>query len=201
MPLVIDEAFLPATLSASPMSDTEFAAFCAMHPDYFIEMTAEGEILIMPPNYTLTGVRNSKICFQLETWNATDQRGTCTDSSTGFVLPNGARRSPDAAWTLNQRIVEQHSGSYEGYWHLCPNFVIELKSNTDRIATLRLKMREWVGNGAELAWLIDPECRAVEIYRPGRDPETLVGVQSLAGEGSVEGFILDLQPVWVPLPF
>src|SRR5580704_12169371 len=100
MAFVIDDAFLPATLTAPPMTDEEFAAFCAGHPDLFFEMTAEGELIVMPPTYSLTGMSNSGIVGELYAWAKRDGRGCVTDSSTGFVLPNGARRSPDAAWTL-----------------------------------------------------------------------------------------------------
>lgn len=171
MTFVIDEAFLPATLTAPAMSDEQFAEFCAQYADYNIEMTADGEILIMPPNYSLTGMRNGKIGSQLEIWAARDERGGVTEASGGFVLPNGARRSPDAAWTLKSRILALDQKSLNGFWHLCPNFVIELRSQTDRLPVLQAKMREWIDNGAQLAWLIDPERRAVEVYRPGRDPE------------------------------
>src|SRR5580698_6287147 len=106
MAFVIDDAFLPATLTAHPMTDEEFAAFCAEHPDLFFEMTAEGELIVMPPTYSYTGARNNWISSQLGIWSRSDGRGIATDSSTGFVLPNGARRSPDAAWTLKSRIAQ-----------------------------------------------------------------------------------------------
>ena len=201
MPLLIDESFLPATLTAPPMTDEQFAAFCAEHSDYFIEMTADGELLIMPPNYSLTGMRNGKIGAQLENWAAKDQRGAVTDASGGFVLPNGARRSPDAAWTLKDRVLELPPASLNGFWPLCPEFVIELRSQSDRLPVLRAKMREWIGNGAQLGWLIDPERRTVEVYRQGRETQMLVDVLEVTGEGQVDGFVLDLRPVWDPLSF
>jgi Uma2 family endonuclease len=195
MSLVIDEVWLPATLTAPPMTDEQFAAFCAENPDYFIEMTAEGELLIMPPNFSLTGARNQKIGSRLEIWAERDGRGTVTDASSGFVLPNGARLAPDAAWTLNGRLPPD----LRGFWHLSPDFVIELRSDTDRLNKLRAKMREWIENGTQLGWLIDPERRVVEIYRPGQEPETLEGSDRIAGEGPVAGFDLDLRRVWEPI--
>src|SRR5438105_2273428 len=125
MALTIEEAFLPATLTAAPMSDDDFARFCADHPDYFIETTAEGEIIIMPPNYSLTGARNQEIGLQLGTWAKRDRRGIVTEASAGFVLPNGARRSPDAAWIAKSRLQSLDQMTLEGFWHLCPDFVIE----------------------------------------------------------------------------
>jgi Uma2 family endonuclease len=199
MAFLIDEAFLPATLTARPMTDQEFAAFCAEHPDLFFEMTAEGELIVMPPTYTLTGIRNTKILRQLEAWSEQDGRGVASGSSDGFVLPNGARRSPDAAWTSKENIQRLSSENLEGYWHLCPDFIIELKSKTDRLRVLREKMNEWIANGAQLAWLIDPETKTVEIFRPGRDVEVVTGADSVKGEGPVEWFTLELRSVWDPI--
>lgn len=199
MAFLIDEAFLPATLTAQPMTDEEFAEFCGEHPDLFFEMTADGELIVMPPTFTLVGVRNVKILSQLHDWAHRDARGTATSSSGGFVLPNGARRSPDAAWTSTGKIQQLSQKSLETYWHLCPDFIIELKSKTDRMRVLREKMLEWIANGAQLGWLIDPETKTVEVYRPNRDPELLDGVNFVKGEGLVGGFTLDLLPVWNPL--
>jgi Uma2 family endonuclease len=199
MPLVIDETWLPATLTIGPMTDDAFAEFCSEHPDLFFEMTAEGELIVMPPNFTLTGIRNGKIYFQLANWAERDGRGVVSGPSGGFVLPSGAKRSPDAAWTSKTRIGQLDPTTLERFWHLCPDFVIELLSHTDRLPVLRAKMREWIDNGAQLAWLIDPDRRAVEIYRPCADAETRPEAQSIEGEGPVAGFTLDLRPVWEPL--
>jgi Uma2 family endonuclease len=199
MALFIDDAFLPATLTAHPMTDEEFAAFCAKHPDLFFEMTAEGEIIVMPPTYSVTGARNAEISGPLRTWARKDGRGIVCDSSTGFVLPNGARRSPDAAWTLKSRIAQLDPASRKGFWHLCPDFVIELKSSTDRPRVIKNKMREYLANGAQLGWLIDPDRRSVAIYRPDGEAEMRLGLDSIAGEGPVAGFVLDLAFVWNPL--
>jgi Uma2 family endonuclease len=199
MAFVIDDAFLPATLTAHPMTDEEFAEFCAEHPDLFFEMTAEGEIIVMPPTYSLTGARNARISGQLYAWAEQDGRGFVTDSSTGFRLPNGARRSPAAAWTLKSRIAQLDPASRGTFWHLCPDFVIELRSSSDRPRILRDKMLEYLANGAQLGWLIDPDHRSVAIYRPDGPVETRTDIDSIAGEGPVDGFVLDLSFVWNPL--
>ena len=200
MAFVINDAFLPATLTAHPMSDEEFAAFCADHPDLCFEMTAEGELVVMPPTYSLTGVRNSRIGRQLDAWAEQDGRGLSSDSSTGFLLPSGARRSPDAAWTLKSRVAELDPASRDRFWHLCPDFVIELQSSTDRPRILHAKMQEWIANGAHLAWLIDPERKSLTIYRAGGEAvETRTNIDSIAGEDLMEGFVLDLRFVWNPL--
>ena len=199
MAFVIDDTFLPATLTAPPMTDDEFADFCAEHPDLFFEMTAEGELIVMPPTYSFTSTRNNRISRQLDVWAEQDGRGIATDSSGGFVLPNGARRSPDAAWTLKSRIAQLDPASRSGFWHLCPDFVIELKSSSDRPRKLAEKMREYLANGAQLGWLIDPDHRSVAIFRPDADVETRTDIDSIAGEGPVAGFVLDLSFVWNPL--
>jgi Uma2 family endonuclease len=122
-----------------------------------------------------------------------------TDSSGGVVLPNGARRSPDAAWTLKSRVQQMNPAEREGFWHLCPDFVIELRSPSDRPRAIREKMEEWIASGAALAWLIEPAERAGTVYRPGRDAGKLVETDSLAGEGPVQGFVLELPDVWDPM--
>ena len=200
MPFLIDAEYLPAILTSQPMTDEEFAELCSDHPDLFFEMSAEGELIVMPPNYSLTGMRHGKILNQLENWAEQDGRGGVTDAASGFRLPNGARRSPDAAWTLNSRIEQLSSNSFERYWHLCPDFVIEVRSKTDRLRNLREKMAEWIANGAQLAWMIDPGNRTVEIYRPNAAAaELLNNPESLQGEGPVEGFVLNLNRVWNPM--
>jgi Uma2 family endonuclease len=181
------------------MTDEEFAELCSEHPDLFFEMSAEGELIVALPPYSLTGIRQGKIFAQLNQWAEQDGRGIAGEASTAFVLPNGARRSPDAAWIRKERIRQLDAKMIERYWHLCPDFVIELRSQTDRLRTIREKMREWVENGAQLAWLIDPETRSVEIYRSTAEPELLTTPERLLGEGLVEGFLLQLAPIWDPL--
>ena len=199
MLLTIEESFLPATLTSGPMTDEQFAEFCAAYPDFMIEMTAEGDVVVMPPNYTLTGIRNGEIFGQLRDWAISDGRGIPSDPSTGFVLPSGARRSPDAAWTEKSRLATLDPASIERFWHLCPDFVIELKSHTDRLPVLRAKMREWIDNGAHLGWLIDVERKAVEIYHASGPAEVVVEASEVKGEGPVSGFTLELGRVWNPL--
>jgi len=199
MAFVIEDTHLPAVLTVGPMTDEAFAQLCAEHPDLNLETSAHGELLIMPVTYAWTGARNGEIISQLRNWARQDKRGVAFDSSTGWLLPNSARRSPDAAWIFKHRIKDLDPAAFSRYWPVGPDFVIELRSQTDRIRVLRDKMEEWLANGARLAWLIDPESRTVEIYRPGREAETVAGVATLAGEGPVEGFVLDLAPVWDPL--
>jgi Uma2 family endonuclease len=194
MSFAIDDAYLPATLNCQPMTDEEFMDFCQEHPDLNFETTAEGELIVMAPTQFLIGARNSAIGASLYLWAQQDGRGVAFDSSTGFVLPNGARRSPDASWVLRSRIAP----GKDGFLHLCPDFVIELKSSSDRLGKLKEKMREYMANGAQLGWLINPDNRSVIIYRPGVEPEVRRDIDSVAGEGPVATFTLDLTFIWKP---
>ena len=199
MAFAIDLEHLPAVLTCGPMTDEEFAKLSSEHPDLFFEMTSEGELIVMPAAYSIPGLRNSRINLRLGLWADADRRGLVSDSSTGFVLPNGARRSPDAAWTSRERVAQLSPESRESFWRLCPDFVIELSSPSDRPRAVREKMLEWIACGAALAWLIDPLQRTVTVYRPGSDPEVLQGPESVAGEGPVAGFALGLAEIWDPL--
>ncbi|MDZ4802242.1 MAG: Uma2 family endonuclease [Bryobacteraceae bacterium] len=194
----IEESYLPITLTApAPMTDEQFLAFCEKYPDDRIEMTAEGDILIMPPAGSASSNQNSYIIARLHIWAERLNQGAVYDSNGLFVLPNGARRSPDAAWVSYSRI-DAPGPDDALFTHLAPDFAIELRSASDRLAPLRRKMQEYVDQGTQLAWLIDPQRRAVEIYRPGLEPEILVDPESVAAEAPVEGFRLSLARVWNP---
>ena len=184
-------------LTCSPMTDAEFMSLCEEHPDLRFEMTADGEIIIMPPTFSIPSLRNAEIGGQLGNWARRDGRGFVSDSSGGFVLPNGARRSPDAAWISKPRFAQL--ADRDGFWRLCPEFVIELRSPSDRTRVIQEKMEEWIASGAELAWLIDPAKRSIAVYRPGVAPEIVAEADSIAGEGPVAGFVLELPAVWDPI--
>ena len=199
MSFVLTDTYLPATLAAQPMTDEEFQDLCVEHPDLNFEMTAEGELIVMAPTASDTGASNFEVDRQLGNWALTNKLGIGCDSSSGFVLPNGARRSPDASWTLRSRVKALKDRRRKSFWRLCPDFVVEIRSETDRLRPLQKKMREYLDNGAQLGWLIDPQRKAVEIYRPGVEPETRTGIDKVEGEGPVAGFVLDLTDVWDPL--
>lgn len=199
MTFAIDEAYLPATLSAPAMTDQEFAALCAEHPDLQFETTAEGELIVMAPTFTDTSNFNFNVAVKLGIWAEKDARGLCSDSQGLFVFPNGARRAPDASWTLKSRITQLGSRRKKSFWPLCPDFVIEINSDSDRLKRLREKMREYIDQGAQLGWLINPDDQTVEIYRPGGHSEQRTSVNKIEGEGPVAGFVLDLTNLWDPL--
>lgn len=190
------EQFAGAVLQSprTPVTDEQFFALCSRYPDYRIETTAEGDILILPPAHPLTGQRNAAITAQLFNWAEQDGRGEAFDSSCGFFLRNGARRSADSAWILRERL--RSLPDEDAMWRVVPDFVIELKSANDRIAALRDKMREWTSNGVNLGWLIIPETRSVEIYRADGSSEEIFGTAEVRGEGEVEGFVLQLERIW-----
>jgi Uma2 family endonuclease len=182
-----------------PLSDDEFFEFCTMNPELRIERSAHGEIIIMPPAGAETGYRNSDLTAQLTTWAKKDGRGRAFDSNTEYILANGAARSPDASWILKSRIDPFTKEQKRKFLPLCPDFVVELTSPTDRLKQVKTKMREWIDNGAQLGWLIDPDRLAIYIYRPVREPQQLSDIESIAGEAPVDGFRLELGDIWAGL--
>ena len=180
------------------MTDDQFFLLCQINRDLRFERTAEGDLIVMPPTGFETGGRNAEITMQLRMWAKEDGRGVATDSSTGFKLPNGADRSPDAAWVLRSRLAEVPAEKKKKFLPLCPDFVIELKSPTDALADLQAKMDEYIANDARLGWLINPETRRVYVYRPGQVVEVLENRESISGEPLLTGFTLDLREIWEP---
>ncbi len=175
----------------------QFAALAASNQDLRLERTARGELIVNPPTGWETGKRNSRISGELYLWwRNTGEPGEIFDSSTGFILPNQATRSPDASWVSQARwdaLTPEQKGTFA---NLCPNFVVELRSASDSLNSLQEKMREYMENGADLGWLIDPQNKTVEIYRQGLEVEQLENPQELSGEGILPGFVLNLPQVW-----
>jgi len=150
----------------------------------------------MPPTGSETGNRNLDISGQLWLWNRQTKLGVLFDSSSGFKLPNGADRSPDASWVKLERWQTLTPKEREGFAPLCPDFVVELRSKSDNMEPLREKMREYIANGSRLGWLIDRKNPKVEIYRQNQDVEILNNPSTLSGEDVLPGFVLDLTDVW-----
>jgi len=192
-----EESITPMVIQGEHrVTDDEFYQFCADNPDLRAERTAEGDLIVMPPPGTEAGSRNMKLSIRLGTWAERDGRGRAFDSSTGFSLPNTAIRSPDASWTFHSKYNALTTEEKRKLAPLCPDFVVELMSPTDRLSKVKAKMQEWIDNGAQLGWLLDPDHRTAYIYRPGRDPEQLVNPERLIGEGPVTGFVLELAGIW-----
>ena len=178
-----------------PVSDAEFEALCRENRDIRLERTREGAVRMNPPTGGWTGSGNQEISRQLGNWWATRENGRVFDSSTGFRLPDGSTLSPDASFVSDERLRSLPKGELRGFPRVCPDFVIELRSESDPIEEQKAKMLDWIANGAKLAWLVDPYEREVVVYRPDRSTETVTGSQ-IAGDGPVEGFVLDLARVW-----
>lgn len=183
---------------AVELSEDQLLALSSLNRDLRLEMTAEGDLEIMTPAGWETGSRNLKIAMQLGLWAEQDGTGIATDSSGGFILPNSAVRAPDAAWVHRDRLASLTTEQKQKFLPLCPDFVFELRSPSDRLETLQAKMREYIENGARLGWLIDPESRRVYVYRPDRDIVRLDEPSEVSGGPELPGFVLDLRAIWSP---
>ena len=178
------------------LTDEQFYQLCKDNPEARLELTADGELIAMPPTGAETGARNMKLSHRLQSWSEKDGRGIAFDSSTGFALPNGAKRSPDASWLSVERWDPLSDEEQEGFAPLCPDFVVELRSPTDRLRILKRKMAEYIDNGAGLGWLIDPVEKCVHVYRSGHPDECLENPAEVSGEPILPGFTLRLKDIW-----
>jgi Uma2 family endonuclease len=196
--VLTSELYEPFTLNIRSISltDEQFLRLCQENPEMRLELNARGELVIMPPTGSKTGLRNSALNYALVAWSKTEGTGLAFDSSTLFALPNGARRSPDASWIRRERWNALTEDQQEGPAPLCPDFVVELRSRTDRLTTLHEKMQEYLANGARLGWLIDPSAKRVSVYRPGQPVETLDNPATVSGEPVLSGFTLNVQELW-----
>lgn len=190
--LINPESTLQLTID---LTDEQFWQLCQKNQDFKFERTASGELLIMSPTGGETGNRNIEIAYQLQGWSRKNNLGKAFDSSTGFKLPNGANRSPDASWITIEKWESLTKEQRRKFLPLCPDFVLELPSPRDSLKKIREKMQEYIENGARLGWLINVEAKQVEIYRPGRDIEILENPKTLSGEDVLPEFIFDLTTI------
>ncbi len=181
---------------AAPMSDGELLRFCELNDAVQVERETDGEIVLMSPAGNETSSRNLALCFELEVWNRQAGHGVVFDSNTGFTLPDCSMRSPDAAWLSRERWEALSAEDRARFGPVCPEFVVELLSPSDSLPVLHRKMLAWIGNGVELAWLIDPFQRSVTVYRRDRAPELLTAIATVAGQGPVAGLVLPLDRVF-----
>lgn len=177
------------------MSDEQFYQLCQDNRDLRLEKNKYGDMVIMPPTGGETGRKNAKIVQQLSNW-IDDNSGVCFDSSTGFRLNNGEVRSPDVAWITTEKWDSLTSEEKERFIPLSPDFVIELRSKNDNLKSLQGKMKEYLDNGTQLGWLINPQDRQVEIYRQGKEVEILINPLALSGENILPNFTLNLEVIW-----
>ena len=175
------------------LTDDQFYQLCQANRDLRLEMTAQGKLIIMPPTGGETGKRNSDLTADLVIWNRRNKLGIVFDSSTGFILPNSAKRSPDAAWIPINKWNALSPEQKQKFLPLCPDFVIELRSPTDKLITLQAKMQEYIDNGTRLGWLINPQDKQVEIYRQNQEVAVLNSPSTLSGENILPGLILNLE--------
>lgn len=197
---LIANDFFPVILNfqdvLEKISDDEFEKFCRHNPDVQIELTKEGELIIMPPTGGKTGHRNFSLIGYFFNWLEKNKTGIGFDSSTVFKLPNGAKRSPDLSWIKNERWEKLSEEEREGFPPICPDFVIELRSPSDSLKNLQNKMQEYLENGASLGWLIDPLERKIHVYRPDAEIEILDNPETVSGEPLLEKFSLRLEKIW-----
>lgn len=180
---------------AKPYTIQQFLDLVAGYPDLWMELTSEGELIIMPPTLTKSGMRNFKLTVRLGIWAEANDLGIGFESSTLLALPNGSIRAPDVAWAEKSRWEALTEQQRDGISDICPDFVAELRSQSDRLSAVQRKMREYRDNGARLGWLIDPQSNRVEIYRPGQEVEVLDAPATLSGEDVLPGFVLDLKDI------
>ena len=179
-----------------PMNDDDFFEFCQRHKDLRIEMDKGGEIIIMPPTGSETGGKNFILIGKFAVWAEKDGTGKGFDSSTGFVLPNGAKRSPDLSWMKLEKWNAIPKVKRKKFAPVCPDFVVELRSETDSLEKLQTKMEEYIENGASLGWLIDAGKRKVYVYRPKAEVNVLENPAGISGEPLLQGFTLNLKEIW-----
>lgn len=182
--------------SVTKLDQDKFYQVCQSNPDLKLERNAIGELIIMSPTGGITGKINSDINTELNLWNRQNNLGVVFDSSTGFQLPNGANRSPDAAW-IDLKVWNKLSiKEQERFIPLCPDFVIELRSASDNLKQLQDKLTEYINNGTRLGWLINRQDQQVEIYRRGKIKEVLNTPTLVTGEDVLPGFVLNLEFIW-----
>jgi Uma2 family endonuclease len=190
----------PLRFAPSPQfSDGELLEFCRRNEGLRVERSVEGDIILMPPSGGETGRSNLTIGTLLTVWAWQEGTGETFNSSAGFTLPNGALRSPGAAWVRRDRLAVLSTAEREKFLPLCPDFVVELMSPSDSLPETQAKMDEYLANGARLGWLIDRKNRRVLVYRPGQPFETLDDPAQVSGDPVLPGFVLDLNPIFRPL--
>src|SRR4028118_1391821 len=188
---------LPSPLELTlELTDEQFFQLCIDNRDLRFERTARGGLIIMPPTGSETGNFNIDLSYQLQSWSRQNKHlGIAFDYSTGFKLPDGTDISPDGAWIRRDRWDALTAEEKKKFAPICPDFVVELRSTTDSLETLRAKMKVYVKNGARLGWLLDRKNRKVEISRQGSDVEILDSPATVSGEDVLPGFVLDLSDI------
>ena len=193
-----DDAYVGPDLInvTQPVTHEQFEQLCRKYRKLRLELTSTGELIVMPPTGAETGRSNAHLTYQLMAWTEKDATGVCFGNTAGFILPNGAIRSPDGSWIKREKwdsLTDQQKKRFSPW---CPDFVVELRSPSDRLSELRNKMLEFMENGASLGWLIDPSKRQVYVYRPNQEVITLDNPETVSGDPLLPGFTLILTKIW-----
>jgi Uma2 family endonuclease len=197
--VAVRKSALPLRLSYDSgrrLSDAEYWGFCQANPDLRVERSAEGDIIIVPPASGESSNRNLSVSAPLGVWAEIDRRGKAFDSSVQFMLPDGSALSPEAAWVSKKSLKTLTREQHRQFLRLAPEFIVEVRSPSDRLKPALEKMEQWIANGVQLAWFVDADAETVYVYRQGRPMEKMRGVAEIAGEGPVKGFVLKLRPIW-----
>ena len=196
-----DTGIPPLVLRLNPviqLTEEQFADFCELNQDLRIERTATGELEIMSPAKGYTGAKELEAGRQLANWARRHRGGMAFGPNMGYTLPNGAMRSPDASWVPLSRLSVLTPEEENRFFPICPDFVVELRSDSDRLSVLQAKMQEYIANGAQLGFLIDPLDRSVHIYRPNQEVQILQNPETISADPILPGFTLDLTEIWNP---
>lgn len=178
------------------LTEKQFEELCRNNPDLKFEMSAKGELIIVPPTSPESGWKNTKLIARTEIWSEKNDTGIVFDSSTMFTLPNGAKRSPDVSWMTKEKWESVSPSERRKFSRVVPDFVIELLSPTDNLLDTQAKMREYIENGVSLGWLIDPQAQKVHVYRANGETEILDNPETLSGEDVLKGFELNVREIW-----
>jgi Uma2 family endonuclease len=181
------------------MDDEKLFRFCMRNKELRIERSAAGDLIIMSPEGGSSGHGSIELAYHFQDWARRDGTGRSFGSSTGFILPNKAMRSPDVSWVTNKRLARLTERQWNKFLPLCPDFALELRSPSDRLPMLKEKMEEYIENGARLAWLLDPIAKTVHVYRPGALPEVMKNPAVVSGDPILPGFSLDVRQIWAAM--
>jgi Uma2 family endonuclease len=193
-----DDAYIGPDLIGltQPLTHEQFEQLCRKYRKLRLELTSTGELIVMPPTGAETGKYNADLIYQLMAWTKADATGVCFSDTAGFILPNGAIRSPDASWVKRERWDSLTAQQRKTFAPFCPDFAVELRSPSNTLTDLYLKMFEYLENGASLGWLIDPFKRQVYVYEPNREVVILENPETVSADPLLPGFILNLRELW-----
>lgn len=176
-------------------SDDELYDFCAANPELRIERDENGQIIIMPPTGLESSFVNNELQTETSIWNRQTKAGRVSDSNGGYKLPDTSMRAPDVGWVSNERLATVTAEQLRKFAPVTPDFVIEVRSESDSLSELKTKMEKWLANGVRLGWLVDPQEQTTTIYRPNQQPQQVPFDQTLSGEDVLVGFTLNVKEV------